>query len=99
MCEGRRRAESLKKTSDGLAPLALFETIAAQFAPNPLVQTLEFEPACRKTVVGQPTNEKQVEFDNYLRKTDAPVSTGNLPDSLLRVTDSITRCPAANDRT
>ena len=84
MREGRRCTGSLKETSDCRTPLALLETKAAQLSPSPLVQTLEFEPACREAVAGKPSNGKQVEFDDRLRETDAPVSTGNLPDLLLR---------------
>jgi hypothetical protein len=91
MREGRRCAEFLQETGDRFAPFALFEAIAAQFSPSPLVETLEFEPACRKAVVGQPSHEKQVEFDNHPHQTDAPVPTGNLSDSLFRAVDAFGR--------
>lgn len=91
MREGGRRAELLQETGHGATPFALFEAIAAQLTPNPLVQALEFKPACRKAVVGKPSHEKQVEFDDHLRQADAPVSTGNLPDLLLRASYALGR--------
>ena len=66
-----------------LAVLALFETIAAQFAPGPLVQALEFEPTGRVAVVVEPSNQEQVEFDDHLRQTNASIPPGDLPDFLL----------------
>ena len=91
MSKGRGRPQPLEKASDRFAPLALLEAVAAQFAPNPLIQALEFKPTRRKAVEDYPTNEKQVmrfqflrhEFDDYLGEADAPVPTGNLLDLLL----------------
>ena len=91
MCEGRRRAESLKKTSDGLAPLALFETIAAQFAPNPLVQALELKSTRRMAVEVKPSSQKRVELGDHLRQTHPTVATGNLFDLLLGALDAFGR--------
>ena len=68
MRKGRRSPELPEEARDGLAPFTLFEAIAAQFSPSPLIETLEFEPACRIAVVVQPSHEKQVEFD----KSPAP---------------------------
>ncbi len=93
MRKGRRRTEFLQETGHGLAPFALFETIAAQLPPNPLVHALEFKPACRKAVAGEPSNQKQVEFDDHLHEANAPVSTGNLPDLLLRASYAPGRDP------
>ncbi len=60
MRERRRCAEFLQETGDRFAPFALFEAIAAQFSPSPLIETLEFKfkPACRIAVAGKPFNEK-----------------------------------------
>jgi len=82
MRKGRRCAEFLQETGHGFAPLALFEAIAAQLSPNPLVHTLEFKPTCREAVVGQPSHEKQVEFDDDLRETDTPAEIGDYDDLL-----------------
>jgi hypothetical protein len=67
----------------------LLETIAAQLSPNPFVQTLEFKPKGRVAVVGKPSNQEQIEFDNHLRQANAPVATGDLPDFLLRTVDAL----------
>ena len=56
MREGRRCAEFPEETGHGSAPPALFEAIATQFSPNPLVHALEFEPACREAVAGKPSD-------------------------------------------
>ncbi len=89
MCERRRSAQLLEESSEGLPAFALFETIAAQLSSNPFVQALEVEPTCRVAVVGDPSNEEQVEFDNHTRQTNAPVTTGDLPDFLLSAFDAL----------
>src|ERR1700730_12504416 len=82
---GRLRGEAhlTEEPADGPAPLALLETIAAKLAPNPFVQALEFKPTSRVAVVGKPSDQEQIKFDDHLRQTDAPVPTGDLPDFLL----------------
>jgi hypothetical protein len=40
-------------------------------------------------VVGKPSNEEQVEFDDHLRQTNAPVPAGNLSDALLGALDAL----------
>src|ERR1700690_3800215 len=81
-------AQLPEEPGDGFAALALFETIASEFSPYPFVQALEFSPASRKAVVGEPANDEQIEFDDHLRETDAPVSTGDLPDLFLGAFDA-----------
>ena len=76
-------AEFPQERGNRASPLALFEAIAAQLSPNPLVQALEFEPTGRIAVVGNPPHQEQIEFDNHLRQANAPVPTGDLPDFLL----------------
>src|ERR1700690_3611788 len=93
MREGRRCSELLQEARHRFAPFALFEAIAAKFSPNPLVQTVEFKPASREAVVGKPPHEEQVEFDDHLRKANAPVAAGNLPDFLLRACKALGRDP------
>ena len=83
MGERGRSAQLLEESSQGLPVLALFETIAAQLTPNPFVQALEVEPTGRIAVVVDPSNQEQIEFDRHLRQTNAPVTTGDLPDFLL----------------
>jgi len=82
MGEQGRSAQLLEESSQGLPMLALFETIAAQLSPNPFVQALEVEPTGRIAVVVDPSNQEQIEFDGHLRQTNAPVTTGDLPDLL-----------------
>ena len=89
MCGRRRSAQALEETSEGLPALALFETIAAQLSPNPGVQALEVKPACRIAVVGDPSHQEQIEFDDDTRETNAPVAAGDLPDFLLRALDTL----------
>ena len=89
MSPRRRGAQPLKQPSEGPAAFALLETIAAQLSPNPFVQTLEFKPKGRVAVVGKPSNQEQIEFDNHLRQANAPVATGDLPDFLLRTVDAL----------
>ena len=71
----------------------MFETIASEFSPHPFVHALEFSPASRKAVVGEPANDEQIDFDDHLRETDAPVSTGDLPDLFLGAFDAFGRDP------
>src|ERR1700746_3148022 len=83
------QAERAEEVRNRLAALALFEAIAAQFAPNPLVQALEFKPTGRVAVVVEPPNQEQVEFDDHLSQTNASIPTGDLPDFLLRPFDAL----------
>ena len=89
----RGHAQSPEKAGDGLAALALLEAQAAQPPPNPFVQTFEFEPTSRISVVGQPPREEQIELDDDLRQAFALVPTGDLPDAFLGALDALGRNP------
>ena len=89
MCERGRSPQTLEESSEGLPRLALFETIAAKLSPNPFVQALEVEPTGRIAVVGDPSHQEQIEFDNHSRQTNAPVATGDLADFLLGAFDAL----------
>src|ERR1700720_4651149 len=88
MGERGRSAQLLEESSQGLPVLALFETIAAQLSSNPFVQALEVEPTGRIAVVGDPSNQEQIEFDNHTRQTNAPITTSDLPNFLLSAFDA-----------
>jgi hypothetical protein len=86
-----RTASEVKR--DGLAALALFETVTAPPASNPLIHAGEFTTKRRAAIAGEPAHKKQVEFDDDPRGVHAPCPAGNPPDLLPGAMNAFGRDP------
>ncbi len=83
-----RQAQAPEEPGDGLAALALFETIATKLSTNPFLQSLELTGESREAIVGEPADEEGIEFADHLGEANAPITAGNLLDLILGTLDA-----------